>query len=306
MCISVKSLNGQSAAKPLLNEEGSETISRKESRLSLYFSEKPDTIVENLFSKGKFKKVCCIYCVFSKTKELPYIGLTVNLQRRTQRHRESLRKKQHFGKYLQRVCNKYGKNDIFVFIVEECQESELREKELYWIEYFDAIKNGFNARLDTQENFVQEDIKQTIREKNSKPVLMYNMKGEFIKEFLSVKDAAIYIGDQSTNISACCKGHYRHIKKHVFFYKNGFEGFSLKEDTRGTLNPKLMQKVKDATSKKVICNDILYPSVSEAERQLGLPHNVLGKCIKNNKLYKDSICCKHCEDIVQSSEKSEV
>jgi predicted GIY-YIG superfamily endonuclease len=157
--------NGQSAAKPVLNQEGSETISPKESRLGLYLSEKPDIIIENLFSKRKFNKISCIYCIFSKEKMIPYIGSTINLQRRIQKHREALRKNSHFSKYLQRIFNKYSFNDIMIFIIEECEN--LQERENYWINYFDSVNIGFNASYDTQRNFVNEDIKKVIKDKSS-------------------------------------------------------------------------------------------------------------------------------------------
>lgn len=292
-------INGQSAAKPLLNEEGSETISRKESRLGNYLSEKPDIIIENLFSIRKFSKVCCIYCIYSKTRMIPYIGSTINLQRRIQKHREALRKKSHFSKYLQNIFNIESEKDIFIFIIELCNIQDIQEKECYWIKYFDAVKNGLNASYDTQRNFVNESIKQIIKQKNSKPVLMFTKEGELIKEFPSVKSAAIFVNDQSTNISACCSQKLRWVKQFVFRYKNGFKEFNLRQSNRGTYNKKHLSLCKKLTSKKVICNNIIYDSVSEAERQYNISRGTLGYYIKNNKQYKD-LLFNYYEDIVQS------
>lgn len=291
--------NGQSAAKPVLNQEGSETISRKESRLGLYLSEKPDLVIENLFSIRKFNKVSCIYCIFSKEKMIPYIGSTVNLQRRIQRHREGLRKNSHFSKYLQRVFNKYSKDDIWIFVIEECDELNIQDKERFWIEYFDSIQNGFNASYDTQRNFVNEDIKKIIKEKNSKPILMFNLDGSLLKEFSSVKDAAMFVNDQSTNISACCNERLRWVKGFVFRYKNEFKEFKLRKSNRGTYNNEHLILCKKLTSKKVICNNVIYDSISEAERQNNISRGSLGKYIKQNKKYKN-LHFQYYEDIVQS------
>jgi predicted GIY-YIG superfamily endonuclease len=292
-------INGQSAAKPVLNQEGSETISRKESRLDNYLSEKPDIIIENLFSIRKFSKICCIYCIFSKSRMIPYIGSTVNLQRRIQKHREALRKKSHFSKYLQNIFNIESEKDIFVFIIEECNINNIQEKEYYWINYFDAVKNGLNATYDTQRNFVNESIKQIIKQKNSKPILMFTKNGELIKEFTSVKNAALFVNDQSTNISACCNQKLRWVKGFVFRYKNTFKKFDLRESNRGTYNKEHLSLCKKLTSKRVICNNIIYDSISEAERKNNIPRGTLNNYIKNNKQYKNLLFTYY-EDIVHS------
>lgn len=288
--------NGQSAAKPVSNQEGSETISPKESRLGIYLSEKPDIIIENLFSIRKFNKTSCIYCIFSKEKMIPYIGSTVNLQRRLQKHREALRKNSHFSKYLQRIFNKYSSSDINIFIIEECEN--LEEKEKYWINYFDSVNNGFNASYDTQRNFVKDDIKRTIKEKNSKPVLMFDLNGNLINEFSSVKDAALFVNDQSTNISACCNEKLRWVKNYVFRYKNNFTSFNIRESNRGTLNKNHNVLCQQLTSKKIILDKTIYSSISEAERSNNIPKGTLGKYLKLNKKYKN-MNFQYYEDIVQ-------
>lgn len=296
-------LNGQSAAKLFLNGEGSEIIPRKGSRLEEFLIEKPDLIIENLFNKRKFNKIACIYCIFSKNKMIPYIGSTNNLQKRIQRHREGLRSGIHFSKYLQRVFNKYTFRDIFIFILEEANIENLSERETYWINYFDSVNNGFNASYDTQRNFINEDIKKIIKEKNSKPVLMFTKEGELLKEFPSVKEAAIFVKDQSTNISACCNQRLLHVKNYVFRYKNGFTEFSNRNSQRG--NKEHVLKVMKIVSKRIICDNIVYDSISEAERQNNICRGVLSKYIKNNKQYKGQLF-QYYEDMIQDSVKAEL
>jgi hypothetical protein len=43
----------------------------------------------------------------------------------------------------------------------------ITERENYWINYFDSVNAGFNATYNTQRNFINEDIKKKIREKNN-------------------------------------------------------------------------------------------------------------------------------------------
>lgn len=298
-------LNGQSAAKPLLNEEGSEIIPRKGSRLEEFLAEKPNIIIENLFTQKKYENISCIYCIFSKSKMIPYIGSTNNLHKRCQRHRDGLKYNYHFSKYLQRVFNKYTFRDIFIFVLERVDLENISERESYWINYFDSVNNGFNAVYDTQKNFINEDIKRIISEKNSKPVLMFTLTGEFIKEFKSVKVASIEIGDQSTNVSACCNEKLRHVKGNVFRYKAGFTEFKLRESNRGSLNIDHKKKCMLSSSKKVICDNIIYDSISEAQRQNNISGGTLGKYIKYNKEYKGKLF-QYYEDMIHDSVKTEL
>lgn len=129
--------NGQSAAKPLLNEEGSEIIPVKGSRLEVFLSETPNIVIEELSSK-KLNKSSCIYCIFSISRMLPYIGSTKNYHKRILSHKLSLRKNIHRNKYLQGAYNKSTINDFYVFVVEYCNVDNLSEKEIYWINYFDS------------------------------------------------------------------------------------------------------------------------------------------------------------------------
>lgn len=295
--------NGQSASKPLIEnsyEEGSEIISRKESRLERYLTETPDIVIESLFTKVKIDNKSCIYCIFSKSKMMPYIGSTICSRKRLYEHGRKLKSNTHHAKYLQRVFNKYTSRDIFFFILEELSPDSLSERELFWINYFDSVNSGFNATDDTQRLFINEDIKKRIKEKNSKAILMFSTEGELIKEFISVKDAAKYVGASSTNISGCCNGKHRIIKGRVFRYKKDFEKFELRLHCGNGKS----QKRLDKTSRKVICEGIIYNSISEAERINNIAKSVLSHNLKYNIPYKGRLF-QYYEDMIQPSTKVE-
>lgn len=164
-----------------------------------------------------------IYCIFTIHNSRVYIGSAKNFQFRFRKHRFGLIHNNHYCKHMQRVFNKYGKDNLFVFLLEITED--LENTELKWIKYFDAVKNGYNAVEDTQRNFYDPNLIKTNVERMSKPVVALDLEGKYQMEFSSVSDAARYFNDQSTNISKCCKGKLRFIKGHIFLYKEEYDVF---------------------------------------------------------------------------------
>jgi hypothetical protein len=56
--------------------------------------------------------------------------------------------------------------------------------------------------------------------KNTIPVLQYDMDMNFIAEFPSIKEASIKIGHSSSGIIACCKGKFAHSGGFIWKYKS--------------------------------------------------------------------------------------
>ncbi len=55
---------------------------------------------------------------------------------------------------------------------------------------------------------------------NKKPIIQYNLEGEFIKEWNSAKDASMFIGRNPSPITACCKGKQKTCYGFKWKYKN--------------------------------------------------------------------------------------
>lgn len=62
---------------------------------------------------------------------------------------------------------------------------------------------------------------ERVKEKTSKKILQYDLKGNFIKEFPSVSSAAKEYNTSIGNISNCCNNHpkYHKVKGYVWKYK---------------------------------------------------------------------------------------
>ena len=58
-----------------------------------------------------------------------------------------------------------------------------------------------------------------IGEKNSKPILQYSLKGEFIKEYNSITQALTDLGKNPSNISACLQGRTKSAYGFIWKFK---------------------------------------------------------------------------------------
>ena len=57
----------------------------------------------------------------------------------------SYSKNKEFSSPFYSALRKYGKENFYFEILEECQIKDLNEKEKYWIQYYDTFHNGYNA-----------------------------------------------------------------------------------------------------------------------------------------------------------------
>jgi hypothetical protein len=306
--------NRQSASKLLKDiisqEEGSTTIPRKGSRVDLLLLEKPDIIIHKVFTKNKnLQKLCCIYfLIHIDYPNYIYIGSTKCINKRLQKHRVSIKKRNHHSTFLNNVVNKYGYDNLYFGILETSEYNNLELLEKQYIIRYDSYKNGYNGTLDTSKNLITEQIIQKNRERSSKKVYMYDLLGNFEKEFSSVTSAAIFINTQSTNISKCCTEGIRFIKNKVFRYKddiiNNKRTSTIRKSNRGTLNIDHNNLCIRLTSKKVKATYTdntfkIYYSISECERKENLSRGSLSKQLINKKRHSNSVIYEYYyEDIV--------
>ena len=90
-------------------------------------------------SKGK------IYCAHCIPTGIKYIGQTKHksLYNRIATHFADANRKNRKGKF-KHALNKYGRNGFIWGIIEECDISLLNEKEIYWIEEYKTVTEGYN------------------------------------------------------------------------------------------------------------------------------------------------------------------
>lgn len=85
--------------------------------------------------------IYCAHCISTGKK---YIGQTV-------KRNINLRVNEHFAdcvKYNHKFANalkKYGREGFIWGIIEECDVSDLNDREIYWIEQYDTFNSGYNT-----------------------------------------------------------------------------------------------------------------------------------------------------------------
>lgn len=179
-----------------------------------------------------------------------YVGQSVNIENRIQCHISLLRRDIHFNCYLQRSFKKYGELNFRFELIEECKEEILSEREKFWILALksESRRYGFNLAEpdgkgkyrhseDTKRKLskskagsiisqeTKEKISNTLKQlhKNGnlkgieksanlrkKPVSQFTMDGLLVKKWSSSAEAASTLGLDRNNITATCKGKYKH------------------------------------------------------------------------------------------------
>lgn len=236
-----------------------------------------------------------VYGIYCSQNDRIYVGSTINLKARISRHLYYLKHNKHHSDKLQRSYNKYSINSLFVLQLEKCEKSYLISKEQYWIDKLDSYNQGFNcsktALYHRTFKLTKEQIEKRTK-KSSIPVICFDLKGKLIQEYSSVADAARGIGDQSTNISSCCKGKLNYVKNFVFIYKKDYEegkDYSLKKRNY-TFSDTHKQRISIANKGRK-SSDL---SIKALIKRCSIPifkYDLKGNLISNYSSYKE--CCEN-------------
>lgn len=85
-----------------------------------------------------------IYKIINKINKKVYVGSTKNFGYRFTKHKTMLRKNNHSNKHLQSAWNKYKECNFRFIKLEETSEEKLIEREQYWMDKFNVVKEGYN------------------------------------------------------------------------------------------------------------------------------------------------------------------
>lgn len=122
-------------------------------------------------------KIYCYHCISTGKK---YIGQTIQEEIRKQRHLTD--SKRLYCKFYNAV-RKYGWDNFIYGIIDECNIEHLDEKEIYFIDFYDTYRNGYNMTLGGQGRkkydlvfetfseyykFYKENNLEKIKDKNKK------------------------------------------------------------------------------------------------------------------------------------------
>ena len=86
---------------------------------------------------------CGIYMIKNKTNGHMYIGFSKNIEKRIKEHFSHVNseRKGNKNKALYNAIKKYGENNFEWYIIEEYEQEQLKEKEIYWIKYYNTYED---------------------------------------------------------------------------------------------------------------------------------------------------------------------
>lgn len=124
-----------------------------------------------------------IYYIKCLVNRRVYIGSSLNIEERINKHLSLLKHDKHVNSYLQNSYNKYGKSSFSIGVIDICKEDELLKREQFYIDknknLFNIVKQDvFRPSLDKETRI---KISQTVRN-NYKSGLIPKFNGGSIKK----------------------------------------------------------------------------------------------------------------------------
>lgn len=172
---------------------------------------------------------CGIYCIENKVNNKKYIGLSHNIENRWKSHIRALNCNKHINSYLQSSWNKYGENSFDFYIIEQCADNVIKERERYYISLYNTLNReyGYNQTSggdgvkDLDFNCVEKiSISETLY-----PVVQLDKMGNLVGEYRNCRVAAKAIKAKTENIRNCCNKRYgcKTIGGFIWMYKFDYE-----------------------------------------------------------------------------------
>lgn len=113
-------------------------------------------------------KIIGIYKITCSQNKKTYIGKSVNVKSRINKHYSDLERGRHYNTYLQKSWNKYGKKNFKDEILEECEKYDLEKQEIFYIgKYNSKTPNGFNM-TDGGDGCLGRTVSESVRRKIAK------------------------------------------------------------------------------------------------------------------------------------------
>lgn len=258
--------------------------------------------MENIEKKG------VIYKITSPNNKV-YIGQTIDFTQRCRKYKGNFFKGQI---KLWNNCQKYSWNPLQnIEIIEHCLQSELDEREQYWILYFNShicglnsdlggkVRRGFKHSDETKEKISKaktgfkhtEETKKKIseaaknisdetRRKKREASLGRSHTDETKEKIGKANKGNVLTEEQRKKISMANIGNKKRTGKH----HNNETKLKISDSKKGIPNLKL--------SRKIIClNDgVIFNSQAEASKKLGINQSSISKvCSKQRKSHKGII-----------------
>lgn len=208
-------------------------------------------------SKNDLMKEGIIYKAANIITNEVYIGATTkSIEDRKLDHIQKSDKK--VGSYFQEAMQTYG-NESFTWeqIDTASSSDELAKKEVYYIQQYNALQNGYNEDRGG-------GIKKTVYQFNC-------TTGELIDSYESLSQASCAVNAVKQNISDVCLGLYNTCKGYAWSYDKDYKLFTDKRKK---------EVIQFHINKTFIAK---YESLSEASRVTNASKTCIARCCRGER-----------------------
>jgi len=144
-----------------------------------------------------------------------YIGISKDILKRWNRHKNNLKNNKHINDHLQSSWNAYGEQCFSFYVIEECDVSLIEEREIYYINKFKTNDRsyGFNKTSggDGVRNLSPECCDKISIGESMYPVVQLDLNGNYIKTHRNCNKAATDVKAEAENIRLCCN-NFKNLK----------------------------------------------------------------------------------------------
>lgn len=203
--------------------------------------------------------ICGIYKIENDINDNLYIGQSVDIEGRWRQHCRLI----DDGCVIHKAMIKYGVEHFSCSVIETCAENELDEKEIYWINFYDSYKKGYNMTIGGKN--------QTHLQRN--PVEVYDLEGNYIETCSSAGEASRKYNINRSLLSQILL--HRRKSANGYQFKRQDDSFNITKYSQEKTGPSGTPVVQMDTNNNFIK---YYPSQSEAYRQTGILAQNIGKC----------------------------
>lgn len=229
--------------------------------------------------------LCGIYKIVNIVNDKIYIGQSKHIKQRWCEHKKELKKNKHRNEYLQRAWNKYGESNFIHEIIELCDESELDEKEVYYINFYNSMNpnKGYNLHSGGLRHTICSESTR-IKLKNSGT----GANNPNSKKVIRLEDNQVYdsinLAAQNNNTHAamiyrCCTQQRYTAGNYHWMYLSDFRETSDEE-----IKNLLFYKDPGKTKSIIYLNsNEIFSSINEASEKLNINANSISQCCLHNR-----------------------
>ena len=213
-----------------------------------------------------------IYLITNTITGHQYVGQTgLTIEKRWKRHCDCVRRNEHPDLPLYKAIKKYGIENFIVSQIEECDNSLLNEREIYWIKYYDTYYNGYNATIGGE----------FVRKYDGQEIVDLFLSGKSRKEVAEIIGCSIQA--VSYNLNARLDKEY--------LLKRQYEQ---QAKTLSKTSPNKRAIAQFDMNNQLIA---IYESAKEAERQTGIDHSQIAAVCRGKRRHTHNYIWKYLEDI---------